>query len=220
MAIDTCYVIPTLTRSRVRMVGGIEIEDFDLVRQIQPAITPLVPVIRLIEAIIALYEALKSIPSLSPISIRDAIKEAAKKLAAIFGLIPQISIPYMLIDTLDLLIAVFQDVQLRLVRLENELASIDASRAVADDLGNPADLLAIIDCADGNVTIELDNEMTTLQALGSLLAIIDLFASILGVSASVPSLDGLTGKSISEAIAEIDNIIDALRFVRDAIPIP
>lgn len=221
MATTTCIRLPELGDPHVvRVIGGVTIEGFDLIGQIQPALSPLVPVIRLIEAVISLYDALKAVPSLSPSSILKALKKAAQKLAEIFGLIPQLSLPYMVKDVCDLLIDTLRSLQLALIRLQSEASQIDAARVRSEELGNPPTLAAAIDCSEINLSIEYENQMSTLQAAGSLLAILGLFASILGMGDVVPDLSDLSGLALDDTIEQIDNVIKLLEFFRDAIPLP
>lgn len=220
-----CVEIPLLGDApSVRLIGGIELQSFSLLDLVQPAIAPLMPLITAVEAVLAVYNVIKTIPgailSLSPSEILDAIKDAAAKVLALVSLVPQLSLPFMLIDVLDLIIDVLDQVTQQLNRLQSELDRIDLARERADELGDPALLLGVISCAEGNVSFELANTMSSIQSLGKLFAVLQLMLDILQINRQLPDLDSLGATSVDEALDVVSTLRDDLQAIRDVIQIP
>jgi hypothetical protein len=223
MAFQDCFGIPAIVIQRVRYFSGFEFEDVDLLRAIQPAIAPIIPIINIVEAAIAVFEIVKSIPSaitsLNPFSVIEAILDAIEKLAPILALLPWLSLPFMVVDVIDAFISTLNNLKSVIVRLQNEIGQIEAARVLASNLPNAQDLLDLLICAEDNVYIELNNNISALQALGKLLNIIGYMASLLGVDPP-PSFDEINEVALEDLVDEIDRIIDALEYFRSLIPLP
>lgn len=223
MAVPTslpCYELPRVpaTLPKVSLLGGVEISGVDILEQLQPALAPLVPIFNLLDAILAIKEILESVVTLNPVTILDALADAAAKFGKLLRLIPQLSVPFMVLDMIDAIIYDLGRLRARLVRLQTEVDRIDQARERAALVGNPQLLLDAIACADGNVQIELDNQLSAIQTLTRLFAVLQLLLDLIGFGGAIPDLSSLSGAPLSEAIETVDTIIDALTALRSAIP--
>jgi hypothetical protein len=220
MAIDTCFELPRFptTLPKVQLLGGVEISGLNIIGQLQPALAPLVPLFNILDAVLAVIEVLKAVASLNPVTIANALIDAAEKFAKLLRLIPQLSIPFMILDIIDALIYELTRLRNQLVRLQTEVESIDAARDRAELVGNPAILLTAISCADGNIQIELDNQLTTMQVLQRVFAVMEILLELIGLGGAIPDLGDLSGAPLSEAVEIVDDIIAALQALRDQIP--
>ena len=222
-----CIEIPILAEPlTVRLPAGISITAFDLVDQLQTALAPLTPAVKTIEAVLAVFKAVVEIPgaivTLDIDGLLKLVRETGKKVAFLFQLLPQLSLPLAIVDTLDAVIALLIQVRDDIERLGDEQLRIDAARATADALENEGArtrLLSVVACAEANVQIELNNKTVQLQAQLSLLSIVQVLLSLLGVDASVPDLSQLSGGSIDETVDALDAMIEALERIRGLIPL-
>src|SRR5689334_19673536 len=81
--------------------GGIEIEDVNLMKIIQPALTPLVPFFDIIDTIVALYNCIKAIPDAlgpppDPTVLAACLPDLAEQINKLLRLLPQLSLPLLI----------------------------------------------------------------------------------------------------------------------------
>ncbi|MGH9886857.1 MAG: hypothetical protein ACREBE_15105, partial [bacterium] len=80
-----------------------------LLAQANAALAPLGPVFNLIDVALALFNAVKAIPDaishLDPSKITDALPDLANKAARIAAIVPQLSVPLMILGLIDTLLA-------------------------------------------------------------------------------------------------------------------
>src|SRR5678815_2803995 len=80
-----------------------------LLAQANAALAPLGPVFNLIDVALALFNAVKTIPDaishLDPSKISDALPDLAEKAGKLAPLVPQLSVPLMVVGLIDTLLA-------------------------------------------------------------------------------------------------------------------
>ena len=215
-----CIDLPTLKPLSITLPGGAVMADIDLMAMIQPALTPLVPLFNILETIVAVVNAIKSVPGVivNPGALAEAIAALLESFAKLLGLIPQISLPLTLVGLLDLLIDVLAKAKLELGHLSLQLEAIAEVRLKAELIGD-IKLMAIASCAEANIAIEVDNVTAKLGALAGLIGVINLFMSLVG-GKEIPDFSNLAGKSLDEVVNLIDDLVKTLEAARKAIPIP
>jgi hypothetical protein len=224
MAIPICIDIPDIGDPfSISLPGGIEIEDYNIMRAIQPALAPLMPLFEIIDVVVALYNCLKAIPDClgpppDPSGLIACLPDLAKKLMKLLKLIPFLSLPITVAHLLDLVIAGLREVKEKLQHLQDQLAQIERSIEHGRNLKD-AGLMAIFACAQGNVNQEAQNVGKSLASLGKLLAIISIFMSMIG-GPKIPDLAHLNRAPLKEVIKPIDELVQILLVVRKAIPFP
>jgi len=224
MAIPICIDIPDIGDPfAVTLPGGIDIEDFNIMKAIQPALTPLMPLFEVIDVVVAIYNCVKAIPDClgpppDPSGLVACLPDLAKKIMKLLKLIPFLSLPITAAHLLDLVIAGLREVKQKLQHLQDQLAQIERSIEHGRNLKD-AGLTAIFACAQGHVNQEAQNLGKSLASLGKLLAIIGIFLSMIG-GPKVPDLAHLNGAPLKEIIKPIDELVEILLVVRKAIPFP
>jgi len=215
-----CIELPTLKPLSITLPGGIFMADVDLMAMIQPALAPLVPVFNILDTVMAVVNAFKTVPEvvLNPKALLDALAELLEKFGKLLGLIPQLSLPLTLVGLLDLLIDALAKAKLELGHLDLQLKGVAEVRLKAELLGD-LKLMAIAECAEANIAIEVENVATRLGALAGLIGIINLFMGLVGGKA-IPDFSNLAGKPLGEAVELIDGLVKVLEAARKAIPIP
>lgn len=217
-----CVPIPGLNVCSVLMPGGLDIEAPNLLTLMQPALTPLAPAFSLMEVVVALKNCLEAVPDaiveLDPSALLECFPALAEKLGAVLKMLPQVSVPLMVVDLLGCIIAELERFRAVVVGLQLQLQRIAAVAERAAQLGD-ADLSLIAACGSDRVAAQLSDEMKGLIVVGRLLGMVTLFLSMAGVDVAVPDLSSLAGVPLALVIEPLDALIGALRGVRDSIPV-
>lgn len=222
MPLELCLEIPEIPDPfAITLPGGIEIEDVNLMRIIQPALTPLVPFFDVIDTIVALYNCVNAIPDAlgpppDPTVLAACLPDLAKKLNKLLGMLPQVALPRLIRRCLTLAIETLRTVRSQLMHLQAQMLQILGAIDRAKKLGD-AGLMAIAQCAQANVAQEAANVGKSLAALGKLLGLINLFMGLIG-GPQVPDLKNLAGRPLDETLPPLDDLIKALVAARTAVP--
>lgn len=185
------------------------------------ALAPLVPIFNILDVLFALKDCMtaipKSIAQLNPGPVLDCLEELAKKLAQIAKMLPQVSIPVMLVMFLDAIIAFFAGYLAEFESLTRQLEAIVASRTRAQELGNVG-LLALLECVETNINIEAENLGSAAEPLNRLIGVVNGLLDLAGLPCipAAPSIAALT----DEALDPLREFLDLLRALRQSIPVP
>jgi len=224
MALPLCVEVPEISDPfAITLPGGVSIEHVNLLDQIQPALTPLVPFFNIIDTIVALFNCIKAVPATigpppDPTALAACLPELADKVNQLLRLIPALSLPYTLVGIIDLLIDTLRQARDQLIHLQQQMVKITSAIDRATNLGD-AGLMAIIACAEANVAQEAANVGKSLASLGKLIGLLNLLLGMVGCP-QVPDLTSLAGRPLDDAIAPLDAIVVTLQSVRNAIPLP
>jgi hypothetical protein len=224
MTLPICIEIPELPDPlSITLPGGVSMESINLMEQIQPALTPLMPMFDIIDTVVAVFNCIKAIPDTlgpppDPTVIAACIPELAEKVNKLLKLIPQLCLPYTIIGIIDLIIDVLRQARSLLLHLQAQMQQITGAVYRATELGD-AGLMAITSCAEANVAQEAANVGKSLASLGKLIGILNLFLGMVGAP-EVPDLSNLAGTPLDEVVPPIDAIVDQLTTVRGMIPVP
>jgi hypothetical protein len=224
MTLPICLEIPEIPDPfTLTLPGGAEIQHINLMEVIQPALTPLVPLFNIVDTIVALFNCIKAIPDTlgpppDPTALAECIPDLAEKISKLLKLIPQLSLPLMLVGLIDLVIKTLAQARDVLVHLQTQMQQIAGVVDRAKDLDD-AGLMAIAQCAEANVAQEAANVGKMLGSLGKLFGLINLFMGMIG-GPEIPDLSNLSGKPLDEVIEPLDAIVEVLQNARQAIPVP
>ncbi len=224
MALPICIEIPEIPDPfAITFPGGVTIEHINLMEVIQPALTPLVPFFDLIDTIVAVFNCIKAIPDSlgpppDPTVLAACLPDLAEKVNKLLALIPQLSLPLLIVRLIDLLIDVLRRARSELLHLQQQMVQILGAIDRATNLDD-AGLMAIAQCAQANVAQEAANVGKSLAALGKLIGLINLFLGMVG-GPEIPDLSDLAGRPLDDAIPPINAIIETLQSARAAVPVP
>jgi len=224
MPTTICLKIPTLPDPmRLTLPGGPSIEHVDLLQVVQPALTPLMPIFNIIDAVVAAFECIKAIPQTigpppDPTALATAIPELAQKVGKLLGLIPQLSLPLTVVGLIDLILDTLRKTRDRLEHLQKRLESVSAATSLAIELDDPG-LLDIALCAEANVAQEAANIGKALGSIGQLIALMNIFLGMIG-GPEIPDLSELSGKPLEQVLEPLDVIVGVLENARAAVPVP
>lgn len=224
MALPICIEIPVIPDPfQLTLPGGVTIEHINLMEIIQPALTPLVPIFDIIDTIVALFNCVKAIPDSlgpppDPTALAACLPDLAEKVSKLLKLIPQLSLPLLIVRLIDLVIDTLRQARSELMHLQQQVQQILGVIDRATNLDD-AGLMAIAQCAQANVAQEAANVGKSLAALGKLIGLINLFMGMVG-GPEIPDLSNLAGRPLDDVIPPIDAIIEALQTARSAVPVP
>jgi hypothetical protein len=224
MPFDLCIDIPEIPDPfALPLPGGVEIEDVDVLKMLQPALTPLMPFFDLIDTIVAIFNCIKAIPDMigpppDPTVLAACLPELAKKVSKLLNLLPQVALPRLIRRCLQLAVETLRMVRSQLMHLQAQmkqiLGAIDRAKKLKD-----AGLMAICQCAQSNVATEGANVGKSLASLGKLLGLVNLFMGLIG-GPKIPDLSKLTGQPLDRVIAPLDDLITVLAAAKSAVPGP
>jgi hypothetical protein len=223
MTLPICLELEFEDPFDLTLPGPVEISDVNLMRIIQPALTPLVPLFDIIDAIVALYNCIKAIPDAlgpppDPSILAACLPDLAEKLSKLLNMLPWVALPRLIRRLLTLAIETLRTARGQLLHLQQQLVQILGAIDRAKNL-NDAGLMAIAQCAQANVATEAANVGKSLAALGKLLGLINIFMGLIG-GPQVPDLSNLVGRPLDDAIPPFDALIKTLEAVRTAVPGP
>jgi hypothetical protein len=224
MTLPVCIHVPPLGEPfELTLPGGALIRHLDLADVLQPALTPLMPLFQIVDAIVALHKCTTAVvdalgPPPDPSKLTSCIPELAEKVSKLLGLVPQLSLPLMVVGIIDLLIRVLGDVRGVLVHLAVELESVARIIERARELDD-AGLLQVAGCVEASVQQEAANLGAQLASLGRLIGLTNVFVGMIG-GPEIPDFSSLSGKPLQEVIEPLDELVTLLQGARRMVPLP
>jgi hypothetical protein len=187
---------------------------------VQPALAPLQPVFSVIDAALSIFEAVKSVPEaitkLSPKPIITAISDAAEKVGKLLSLVPQLSVPIMIVDLIDVILKVIDSAIAQLEFIVVQQTNATASRNRANDLGLQT-LLDIVDCVEAQIAQNQSNLGSMFSTVDDLIGVMNLLLGLIGLE-PIPTIGDL-GADAAGAIDSLRDAIELLKNIRDLIPV-
>ncbi len=205
---------------QITLPGGVTIERINLMEVIGPLLAPLTPFFNVIDTLVAIVNCIKAIPDVitDPTAIGACLKELGEKIAQLLKMLPQLSLPLLLIQLIDLLIDTLRQARTELLHLQQQMVQIMGAIDRASDLDD-AGLMSLAQCAEANVAQEAANVGKALASLGKLIGLINLFMSMVG-GPEIPDLSDLAGRPLDDMIEPLDALVEALETAREAVPVP
>jgi hypothetical protein len=203
--------------------GGPTLVHQDLATVAQPALAPLMPLFDIIDAVVTAIGVVQAIPDAlgpppDPSGLLSLMPKLVEKLEKLLTLVPQLSVPLTAVGLVDGVITALEQARSQLVALMAQAERIATAQARAAELGDP-DLARLVGCAQDSLAQETANVGRSLGPVGGVLGILRLLLGLIG-GPEVPDLSSMDGLPLDGAIAALDELIAALRTVRDAIPLP
>jgi hypothetical protein len=228
----------------VALPGGIEIQaqiepgEFpdlskivnDLLGKINTALTPLVPIFRLTDVIIALVDCVKAIPDAlgpppNPMPLIECAQKLLKAMGYVLQMLPQVSVPLLIQSLCNLLVSALSVVrdQLACMILFSTRLNTATARAEAlslEGFAGAIKLLEAITCSRVNLDNQLQGICVGTELLSALIRLINVFTGLIGLpEIPSPALLCEDSAALTEAIfAPIDEGIAMLRAICSAIP--
>lgn len=229
---------PTIAASAqglvIHMPGGVELSVMtpeigptrisvakNLLTQANAALAPLTPFFNVLDAVIAVKDALTAIPrcisNLSPGPLLNALPVVNQKINKLLALLPQLSVPILVRDVIEALILSLNGIIDLLEAVLVQEAKIAAAATKASEPGNAA-LAAIVICAQTTNDAQKAEIAAGMAPLNRLIGVLNLFLKLIGQK-PLPNLASLPANT-QDAIDQLQGVVDLLEKVRKSIPIP
>ncbi len=191
-----------------------------LMAQANAALAPLVPVFNVIDTVLALFKTVKAIPdaitSLNPGKITEALPDLAKKASKLLKLVPQLSVPLMIVGLIDVLLSFLDGLSGQLRAIIDQEVRIQQAETRAAELGN-AQLQVVVDSSKGHVAAQMQSLAESAAPVNRLIALINVFMELAGLG-KLPDLSDL-GTNAEAALAPIEQMVKTLKQARASIPV-
>ena len=189
----------------------------NLLPSIQLMLGPLGFLFCVLNVVMKLIDCVNAVPKcilqLSPIPILTALEGLVKAIVCLAGLMPQLSMLFMLYDILVLLVTFLDCIISSLVSIKTLLANLAAQISAAAD--DPY-LLERLLVAQGQTNTMADQTFATMSPLTPIFNIISMFLPLFGqptLSFTVPA----SGTPIDTVLAVIVPLRNTLAVIRDAL---
>lgn len=189
-----------------------------LIAQVNGALAPMIPIFDLIDLAKRIADCLQAIPdaitSLDPTPILQCMPELVKKLNALLQLLPITSVPLLVKSILDVMIQELIGLKLELSTIIRQQQRIMDAATKAAKVGS---LRLVVDCAEANNMVRLENLNASLKPLNRLVGMLNLLLNQVGLPC-IPTFASIAEAAIGQ-LAIIDNGITILEQIKAAIPV-
>jgi hypothetical protein len=184
---------------------------------LSPALAAIQPALKVIDAVVSLFEVVKAVPTLVLGDVQgfvDALATCAQKMASLSSIVPQLSVPAMVLDVIQVLATFCRATADQLRGIGSVLSSAEALKAHAVASGDAA-LQAAAECSIAQADSMLSHATASMGPFGSLLGLVTGLISMLPSPVElpgVPDLDGLTPTEAAEALDFLADVLGAIQI--------
>lgn len=192
-----------------------------LVAAAGPAMAPLAPVFTIIDAVLSIKDFAQAVPELvtNPVAVVEAVVALVRKIGKLASLIPQLSVPIMILGVIDALIALLDGLGEVLTAIAQQEARIASAGALAATLPTTARdaLELIVERSTASLAVQRADVATALLGAEPLIVIVNAFVGLIGLPGLTLSID-MSG-SAEDAAQALTTASDVLRAFRRSIPV-
>lgn len=226
-----CLPMPAIpTLDRICLPGGVCLDyiwdsigkipsaadmAMDFYSQIGPAMAPLAPLFNILDTVLAIFKCVQAIPDaitqLNPSELIKCVPGLAQAVDKLLDLIPQLSLPKMIIALLNNTALLLREIASDLTYLDNQaqriLAAIDRAATLNDSTLN-----GLLVCAQGTLADTALSTGEALKGIGSIIMIMNLLMGMFG-GPEIPCLGATIGDNISGGLSVVIDVLTALADV-------
>lgn len=194
--------------------------------QIGPAMAFLQPLFKIVEFAVQIFKCIEAIPdaitNLDPMGVIECVPGLADILNYILEMIPQVSIPRMIIKLVRAMAALLRAVASDFEYIKSQIQRINDAINRAADL-NDVEMSGFLQCAEKTAEDSMMSTATALQGIGRIILLINIFVAIIG-GEEIPcfttiAADKLAGP-LDVVIDVLTGIAEVLDEIADNIPDP
>ncbi len=187
---------------------------------INSALQPLIPFFDVLDVLIAIHDCVKAVekalgPPPDPSKLIQCFPKLAKALGKLLKLIPQLSIPVMVGNLLDVTILFLTGLETQLLTVLRKQLRLLRAATYAAKIGS-VQLQVAVDCANADLSAHLANMNKDAEATARLFVLINALLELAGMD-PLPSITDL-GTDAAKALKPIDALIEILTTARRALP--
>jgi len=188
----------------------------DFFSQIGPAMAPLVPLFNIVDTVLQIFKCVSAIPdvitSLDPSELLNCLPALAALIDKLLKLIPQLSIPKMIIAALKNLATLIRAVAADLEYIKSQIQRIADMIDRAAEL-NDVKMNGFLVCAQDTVEGSVLSTAEALKGIGRIVLLINIFIGLFG-GEEIPCFGTLFSDHLADGL---DVIIDLLLGIADVI---
>ncbi len=191
-----------------------------LLAQGNAALAPLLPVFNIIDALLAVKDFAEAVPGLltDPTALVDAIAALIEKITKLAELIPQLSVPFLVVDLIDVGITALNGFVTELNKIVQQELNIAAAITKANTAPLNPSLLDVTTCASDLVAQTKQGLEEGLGPLNTFFGLLSIFLGLIG-QPPIPDVSDL-GDDAAAAISTLEDTVKLLQDIRAAIPLP
>jgi len=200
--------------------------SLDFFSQIGPALTPLVPLFNILETALQIWKCIQAIPdiitSLDPTELLNCFPALAALIDKLLKLIPQLSIPKMVIAAIRNIAKLLQAIAADFLYLKSQLQRILDLVNRAADL-NDVKMNGFLVCSQKTIEDTVLSTAEALKGIGRIVLLVNIFIALIGGD-PIPCFSNLIGDNLLEGLDVIVDLLvalaDVLNELADYIPDP
>lgn len=229
---DVVGDVPSVcTQLRVTLPGGLAVQGSApylgaspleasraTISAVTSALAPLGPVFSILDAVLAIVKFAQTVPKVltRPDKVIAAVVDVLKKAGALASLVPQLSVPLMILGTIDVVLA-------HLAGLRDEVAALATLATKAEEVAELATTVPAL----GPIAVDVQSQITARRAqiecgmgdVQPLLGTISALAELIGLPPITLSGDAAAG-SLDDLATLLDDLVETLTALRETIPVP
>ena len=198
----------------------------DFFSQIGPAMAPLQPIFNLLDTVLAIFRCVKAIPDaitkLDPTELLKCLPGLAQAIDQVLKLIPQLSIPKMIIAILRNLASLLRGIAADFLYLQSQLQRIADMIDRASEWNNYR-LNGFLVCAQDNLSTTVSATAAALAGVGSIVLAANLLLGLFG-GPEIPCFGDLISGNISQGFDVVVELLtgmaELLDIIADTLPDP
>lgn len=184
------------------------------------AMAPLAPIFTIMEVITSITKCLAAVPGIvgpppDPSKLLEALEELAEKMKKLLLLAPQLSVPLMIVQLIDVIIATIDAAASEMTSLARFLTTIQQAELLA---AQAPGLDPMVVCARGSLDMQMTNIEAAFASINPFIELINMLGALAGLK-PLPSFEGGLPEDPTQAAQHLQAIADTLRIFRAAIPI-
>jgi hypothetical protein len=181
-----------------------------IVAQLQPALAGLSPVLKILDAMQAMFDVVSAAPEIpiDPTGFFEALANLGEKMAALAPLVPQVSIPATVVSSLRAITAFLKAVRDNAQRVADMETAAQALMDQAIEAGDQV-LQAQAQCQLDTSSALAAHTAASLDPISSLLGLITTLLELVPLGFEIPDLGDLSGLGPQQLVDALDAIIAA-----------
>jgi hypothetical protein len=187
-----------------------------LLGQFNAALAPINPILKIVDLCLAAVDAVKAVPQLltNPSELLQAIEKMLTAKDFLLKLLPQISIPLMAVQFLDVLIEYLEGLDRMLASLATYQAQL---AALQREISRYPSMQVVFTAGEESLDAQMESLELGMGPINKIVRALNLLMGIAGLP-TIPELGDL-GRDPTGARAKVAEALVDLRYVRGLIPV-
>jgi len=212
--IEICAQVPTAAPG-----SGLQFAK-QLIAQASAILAPLSPIFNIIEIMQALKKLSEALtdalgPPPDPTILAEAIEELVSKIDKVLKLVPQLTVPLMIVGIIDTIIQSLDGLVAELEALVEGLQRIEVGKGLVAEVPS---LQCVIDAAEISMQSQFDALGTALALLNPFFSLVNQFCELVGLP-ELPLPDDMDPEDLEGSVQTLRDLVNTLAKIRDSIPV-